>query len=190
MKNDNGFTLLEAMIALLILSVGIIGAALMQMQAIRGNDNGMARTKANDIGLAVMEELKRLPFDDARACPVGTPTAFSVAGLNSGSNIGGAAVAPAAAGHSFSVANFPAFPSAADFPNFPASYSIVGSSLVDDSGRSYQVFWNANLDAFGTGAAIQPACVINLFVYWQSPLGGLQHLQYTTYKYKNTKIGI
>lgn len=183
MKNDNGFTLLEAMIALLILSVGIIGAALMQMQAIRGNDNGMGRTKANDIGLAVMEELRRLPFDDARACPAGTPAVFSVAGLNSGSNIGGAAVAPALAGHIVSLV---------DFPNFPASYtfSAATNTLVDDSGRSYQVFWNSNLDAFGTGAATQPACVINLFVYWQSPLGGLQHLQYTTYKYKNIKIGL
>jgi type IV pilus assembly protein PilV len=182
MKNDNGFTLLEAMIALLILSVGIVGAAVMQIQAIRANDNGMARTKANDIGLAVMEELRRLPFDDARVCPAGTPAVFNAAALNTGSDLGGGAVNPALAGHVFSLVNF---------PNFPASYTFnaATNTLVDDSGRSYRIFWNANLDAFATGAATQPACVISLFVYWQSPMG-LQHLHYTTYKYKNIKLAI
>ncbi|MDR3631403.1 MAG: prepilin-type N-terminal cleavage/methylation domain-containing protein [Desulfocapsaceae bacterium] len=180
MKNDNGFSLLEAMIAIFILSVGIIGAAFMQIQAIRGNDTGMARTAANNIGLSVMEELQRLPFDDPRTCQNGL-TAFNAAALNNGSSLSGGAVNPAAADHQFSLA---------DFPNFPNTYKFINNSLVDDSGRAYQIFWNVNKDPFKTGVQPQPSCVINLFVYWQAPWWGQQYLQYTTLKYSNIKIGL
>ena len=37
MKNDNGFTLLEAMIAVFILAIGILAAAGMQLRAIEAN---------------------------------------------------------------------------------------------------------------------------------------------------------
>lgn len=45
-KQQSGFTLMEAMIALLIFSVGLLGLAGMQMSGLQNNHKAMMRTKA------------------------------------------------------------------------------------------------------------------------------------------------
>lgn len=64
MLSNKGFTLLEAMTGVLILTIGIVSVATMQIQAIRANEKAFDRTKANSIAKSFLEELKRLPFDD------------------------------------------------------------------------------------------------------------------------------
>lgn len=49
-KNQKGFTLLEVLVAIVILSIGLLGAAAMQTTAITGNASAMNRSRA--IGLA------------------------------------------------------------------------------------------------------------------------------------------
>ncbi|MDP2681567.1 MAG: type IV pilus modification protein PilV [Deltaproteobacteria bacterium] len=50
MLNQKGFTLLEVLIAIVILSIGLLGVAAMQTTAILGNTSAMNRSRA--IGLA------------------------------------------------------------------------------------------------------------------------------------------
>ena len=44
--NSNGATLIEILIALLVLSMGILGMAAMQIRALKGNHSSMQRTQA------------------------------------------------------------------------------------------------------------------------------------------------
>lgn len=174
MKNDKGFTLLEAMIAVFILAVGIMAAAGMQIRAIDANNNGMARTMANSVALSVMEELKRLPFDDPNLI---NTNGNGLVGLNDGSDSGGRTVNPALADHQFLPANF---------PNFQNTYVLAGGKIVDNSGRSYQIFWNTDKSPLVVGST--PAfCKISIFVYWRTVMGQ-QHLTLTSLKYNNNSI--
>jgi type IV pilus assembly protein PilV len=50
LKNQKGFTLIEVLVAIVVLSIGLLGAAAMQTTAIVGNTSAMNRSQA--LGLA------------------------------------------------------------------------------------------------------------------------------------------
>jgi len=78
--NQKGFTLLEVLVAIVVLSLGLLGAAAMQTTAIVGNTSAMNRTKA--IGLA--EEM----VDRIRVNAGSTPNIYD--GINTSGACGGA----------------------------------------------------------------------------------------------------
>ena len=63
MKSEKGFSLLEVMIALLILSVGLLGIAGMMTVGVRTNANAAHLTEGYQIGQAEMERLKLVPWN-------------------------------------------------------------------------------------------------------------------------------
>lgn len=78
-KNQKGFTLLEVLVAIVILSIGLLGAAAMQTTAITGNASAMNRTYA--LGLA--EEM----VDRVRVNAGNTPNIYD--GINTSGACGG-----------------------------------------------------------------------------------------------------
>ncbi len=62
---NNGFSLLELLVALVILSVGLLGAAEMQVSSIGGNAFSNNLTIATGLAQNKIEELKKLPNSDA-----------------------------------------------------------------------------------------------------------------------------
>ena len=68
-----GFTLLEILIAISILTVGLLGVASMQVSAIRANAFASAQTEAATAGMDCIEKLMRLPYDDANLLVTGNP---------------------------------------------------------------------------------------------------------------------
>jgi prepilin-type N-terminal cleavage/methylation domain-containing protein len=64
MKEQNGFTLLEVIIALFIFSVGLLAVASMQMTAIKGNYFSGTLTEATSWAADQMETLMSLPYAD------------------------------------------------------------------------------------------------------------------------------
>lgn len=61
---EAGFTLLEAVIAMAILSVGILGTYSMQVASIRGNAKASNITMASSWGMKKIEELIDSPYSD------------------------------------------------------------------------------------------------------------------------------
>ena len=57
------FTLLEVLITLVILSVGMLALASLQVMAIRGNSFGQQMTVASTVAQNKLEELRELDFD-------------------------------------------------------------------------------------------------------------------------------
>ena len=49
MKNSNGFTLLEVMVAVFIISIGLLGIAALQIAAVKNNHTANIRTKASQL---------------------------------------------------------------------------------------------------------------------------------------------
>ncbi len=60
--NNNGFTIIEVMIAIAILSIGLLGIAKMQVTAIKGNHSSMKFTRATIIAQDQVEILMRSSF--------------------------------------------------------------------------------------------------------------------------------
>jgi type IV pilus assembly protein PilV len=63
-KRSEGFTLLEVMIALVILAVGLLGLAALQLVAVKSNAFSSEMTYATMVAQQQAEVLKNLPYDD------------------------------------------------------------------------------------------------------------------------------
>jgi type IV pilus assembly protein PilV len=61
-KSEEGFTLIEIMIALVVLSIGLIALAGLQMSAMRGNTLSKRMTTAVSIANARIEQIKNMPY--------------------------------------------------------------------------------------------------------------------------------
>lgn len=64
LRGERGFTLIEVMIAILVLAIGILGIAKMQISAIKGNSFGSGLTEATSFSQNKMEELASLAYTD------------------------------------------------------------------------------------------------------------------------------
>nr|WP_320194048.1 prepilin-type N-terminal cleavage/methylation domain-containing protein [uncultured Desulfobacter sp.] len=63
---SNGFTLIEALIALMVLSVGLLSIAVMQIDAIHGNSQGSHVTEATSLIEKKLEGYKSLDYEDVK----------------------------------------------------------------------------------------------------------------------------
>jgi prepilin-type N-terminal cleavage/methylation domain-containing protein len=64
-EHQNGFSLIELLIAMAILALAMLAAASMQFNSVRNNTRGNMVTQANMLAKAKMEELKNTPnLDD------------------------------------------------------------------------------------------------------------------------------
>ena len=62
-----GFTLVESMLTLAIMSVGLLALAGLQITALRGNDLSRRRTTAVSIAEQRLEQLKNTPYTNIQA---------------------------------------------------------------------------------------------------------------------------
>ncbi len=63
-KEEKGFTLLEVLVAIVLLTFGLLGVAAMQAMAIKGNAFAGGVTEATTLAGDRMEYLMTLPYDD------------------------------------------------------------------------------------------------------------------------------
>jgi type IV pilus modification protein PilV len=63
-ESDKGFTLIEVLISLAILSIGILSVASLQVSASLQTRNSLEITEASAIASYQMEELMRMQYDD------------------------------------------------------------------------------------------------------------------------------
>jgi type IV pilus assembly protein PilV len=79
---EGGFTLLEIIIAISILTFGLLAVASMQTTAIRGNDNASNITEATTFAQDTLEDLMALRYTNAALDDVnpgvGTPTNHAI----------------------------------------------------------------------------------------------------------------
>jgi type IV pilus assembly protein PilV len=72
LKKQDGFTLIEVLVALTIFAVGLLAIAALQTSAIRMNSTGDRLTEISTLGIDKYEELMSLPFTDPQLA-VGGP---------------------------------------------------------------------------------------------------------------------
>jgi type IV pilus assembly protein PilV len=62
-----GFTLIEVMMTLVILSIGLIALASMQISAMRGNSFSRRMTTAASVAEQVLEQVKNTPYNNVQS---------------------------------------------------------------------------------------------------------------------------
>lgn len=100
-SNNKGFTIIEVLIAILILSVGILAAAGMQIGAIQGNAGSAELNGAMSLASGQLETLLATPWT-AAGVPADTVTP-GVAGLNANTPATADASPPQPAGSSYTM---------------------------------------------------------------------------------------
>ena len=150
LSNQKGFSLIEALIAMLILSVGLLAVAMLQVSAMKANTNALSRTDGVSVAQSVLDTLRTLPMSDARLSD-GDDTDDLYTGMaTSGTNF-----TPDNADHSGS--------------------ELYGSdSITGPTGQTYTIFWNV-ADNDDTNSK-----TVRLFVYWTDQKLGLDHTIVTT----------
>lgn len=111
--NQKGFSLVETLIAIVVLSVGLLAVSLLQIGAMKGNSNAIGRTMGVSLAQSYMDDLKSRSLDDSLLVDNGD----NGDNLNDGQASGGSAPVPASADHS-------------------------AGQITADDGRAYTVFWN------------------------------------------------
>jgi prepilin-type N-terminal cleavage/methylation domain-containing protein len=76
-KSERGFTLVEVMIALGILSFGVLAVASMQSSALLGTSRSNSVTVATNIATDRMERLMAIPYDNLAVLGSGNNTYFT-----------------------------------------------------------------------------------------------------------------
>jgi len=166
--NENGFTLIEAMVAMVVLAIGILGVVIMQTRAVSANASAFSRTTGTGVGISVLETLQDLPSADASLV-------FTHNDVNLMPTTAAAAfvlVPPTI--HRLDAATL------ATMPMLNNVYRIVGTAanpLVTTIGagasagaNTYQICW-AVVDNILPGGEI-PSKTIRVYQTWGSAMGG------------------
>jgi type IV pilus assembly protein PilV len=155
-NNDKGFSLIEALIALVILAIGLLAIGLMQIGAMKANTNALGRTDGVAVAQSELDRLRSLPLDDADLQD-GGGTNNGIAGLDDG----------IAAGNSI--------------PNGVGSDSGP-KTITGSNGQTYRVFWNVAInDDDGDGDLEDTESrTVRVFVYWEDQKFGLNRTITTT----------
>ena len=62
--DDEGFTIIEVLIALAIFAIGILGVAKLQLAAVGDNTSSRKYTEASTWGVSQVESIMGIPYDD------------------------------------------------------------------------------------------------------------------------------
>lgn len=88
LTDKNGFTLIEALVAMFVLTVGILAIFTMQMNGTEGNTTANKLTVASSIAGNSFERLLNMPYDDATMDPNTNPhTDAELTGIQLPSNV-------------------------------------------------------------------------------------------------------
>src|SRR5262249_38542234 len=87
----NGFTLLQGLVALLVLSIGLLGIGKMMGLSARANDNADMRSQATALAYTMLDAMRAnragaisQGYDPAQVVPAQLPCATAAPGCNSG----------------------------------------------------------------------------------------------------------
>jgi len=165
LKNQKGASLIEAMIAIAILTIGIMTVMVMQVRAIGASSSAMNRTEGNNVALSLLETLKEVPFTNANlACTGASPGTL----LND------------ANARTFTAAALPEMQSLIQVPAAAAA-----GTIIDHAGITYQLSWAVQDRILATGETLNKT--IRVFMTWNTALGQ-NRLEMTTIKYNNTSL--
>ena len=194
-RAQRGFSMIEALIAAIVMLVGLLGLASLQIVGVRSNHFGRHMTQGSQLAQDLIENMQRWDYNDQRLTPAVQRTwtvtnAPSTAAVDKEWDMGRGVSATHTDGTSYT-ADFTdgttnagktaALDAAFCTPNPPGCTYIGMSGDVDGDGvLDYQRYWNVWTTSFDgsttTGKFIQ------VIVRWKEPVLGYRQTSASTFK--------
>jgi len=192
---SRGFSIIEALIASIIMLIGLLGLATLQVVGVRSNHFGRHMTQASQLAQDLTESMQRWDYNDTRLNPtvartwsVQSPTSTAAVdnewdmgrGINATHTDGSAYTADFSEGTT-NASKTSALTASFCTPNPPGCPYIGLSGDVDDDGvLDYTRYWNVWTTSFdgttNTGKFIQ------VIVRWKEPGLGFRQTAVSTFK--------
>ena len=194
-RAPRGFSIIEAMIAAIVMLVGLLGLASLQVVGVRSNHFARHMTQASQLAQDLTENMQRWDYNDVRLTPAvqrtwTTTDATSTAAVDKEWEMGRGANPTHADGTAYTAdltdftanaGKTSALDAAFCTPNPPGCPYIGMSGDVDGDGvLDYQRYWNVWTTSFDgsttTGKFIQ------VIVRWKEPVLGYRQTTASTFK--------
>ena len=178
MKNlhaQRGFTLLEAMISLVLMMIGVLGLAGLQVVGVRANHFGKRMSEATALALDLEEQIGLWSFSDPRLASIANVTAPNDANIQSWD-----------LGRGATTSYQPEFSDLAGDTNvasghdgqLSSNYQGIKSDVSGNGSPDYVRYWNAYNYADGTSSGV----LVQIFVRWKEPALGYRQITATAFK--------
>ena len=181
LRNPRGATLIEAMIAIMLLTIGILAVMAMQIRAIGASSVAMDQTDANNVATSFLEVLQELPFGDPNLAATGPQLSCSAGNPNSVVTNTNATL--------YKATNFSSQQQLQIKNIVQQANGAPAGTVTDQAGHTFQLSWTVQNCTFTSGSAAgdTPIMAITVFMNWGSLMGNNQ-LQITTLKYNNSAL--
>jgi Tfp pilus assembly protein PilV len=192
---QRGFSLVEALMASIVMLVGLLGLATLQVVGVRSNHFGRHMTQASQLAQDLIENLQRWDYNDVRISPAiarswNVQDATSTAAVDKEWDMGRGAAATHTDGSSYTAdfsegtanANRTAALGAAFCTPSPPGCPYIGlSGDVDGDGvLDYQRYWNVWTTTFD--GATTTGKFIQVIVRWKETGLGYRQIAASTFK--------
>ncbi|MCI0571754.1 MAG: prepilin-type N-terminal cleavage/methylation domain-containing protein [Myxococcaceae bacterium] len=175
--HPRGVTLIEAMIAMVVLLIGLLGFASLQVITVRANQFSRRMTQASAMATDIEENIRRWTFNDPRLAPMATVTSLSDAAIQSRWDMGRADTPTYVAQFS----EMPGDSHASTADALGAGYQGLSPDVDGDGDPEFTRYWNvfaADLQGTGTPNGV----LVQIIVRWREPGTGFRQLTAMTFK--------
>lgn len=174
---QRGTTILEAMIAMAIVLVGLLGFAGLQIVTSRANQFNKRMSQANAVAMDLSENVKRWAYTDARLATAAAVTSLEDADIADGWDLGRSATLGTKQQYSDKASD----PNATNPGMLATGYQGVSTDADGDGTPDFTRYWNVY--ALDTGSSGTPnGKLVQIIVRWKEP--GFGYRQVATMAYK------
>ena len=184
-RGDRGATIIEAMVSLVVLAIGMLGLASLQIVGVRANFFGKQLGTASELALDLAEGSARWDYTDARLAPTGpTISSTSATQVTDRWDLFRADAVPSTAKHQFGEAPTSVDPSNALTPSALAlgatTYKGLSGDVLRDGSYQFRRYWtvyNVDFSALGT----PQGKLVQIVVRWKEPGLGWRQVKMSSY---------
>jgi len=191
-RSQRGFSIIEAMIASIVMLVGLLGLASLQIVGVRSNHFGRHMTQGSQLAQDLIENLQRWDYNDARLTPTvqrswNVQNAASTAAVDVEWEMGRGVSATHADGSPYTADFSDGTTNASKTSALDATFCAAGCPYIGLSGDvdgdgvlDYQRYWNVWTTSFD--GSTTTGKLIQVIVRWKEPVLGYRQTTASTFK--------
>ena len=191
-RGQRGFSIIEAMIASIVMLVGLLGLASLQIVGVRSNHFGRHMTQGSQLAQDLIENLQRWDYNDVRLTPAvqrswNVQNPASTTAVDTEWDMGRGVSATHTDGSTYTADFTDGTTNATKTAALDATFCATGCPYIGLSGDvdgdgvlDYQRYWNVWTTTFDgsttTGKFVQ------VIVRWKEPVLGYRQISVSTFK--------
>lgn len=180
-RGDRGATIIEAMVSLVVLAIGMLGLASLQIVGVRANFFGKQLGTASELALDLAEGSARWDYNDVRLNPLSTVTSTSTSPVTDHWDLGRADAVPNTAKHQFGEMPGDTNCTTANALALGATtYKGLSGDVLRDASYQFRRYWTVyNVDFSNLGTP--QGKLVQIVVRWKEPGLGWRQVQMSSY---------